>query len=229
MKILVCDDDKLFVNKISEDIACFFKEKKFDVHIIKINNNFEKIIDQNVDIIFIDIDLITVNGIELARKIKNKFPNILIVFISARNDLVFDTLSLGIFQFIRKNKYDVDLKKTLLQLNDNLTANNRYMLLEISKRKVKIMLKDIVYIMSIGSDVLIKCYENEYSIRATLPKIIGQLNCTKFIQIQRNVLVNFDQITEFEKWNVKCGNYEFTIGRKYQKVFLIRYEEYLVQ
>ena len=55
-----------------------------------------------------DIDLVIQNGINLVKQLKMINADLIVIFISAREDLVFDTFSVEPFQFIRKKHYDQD-------------------------------------------------------------------------------------------------------------------------
>lgn len=229
MDILICDDDKQFVDKFSKDIENFCKQINRKCQIVKKSYDFFKSTNYKFDVVFMDINLVEGNGIELADTFKKKSPETLIIFISSRSDLIFDTLSIGIFQFIRKNEYEKDFIRVMKQINDYYNKKENYVLININKRTTKIILSHVVYIISIGKEIIIKCYDTEYVIKATLKQVLEQMNYCNFIQIQRSLVINLEYIDEFIKWDVRCNNNTFKIGRKYQKEFLKAYEGYLIQ
>lgn len=229
MKILVCDDDVDFTEQLSKDIICFFEKRNIEINIKKKSNNFLQYLEFDFQVIFMDIDLIEMSGIDLAEIFREKAPTTLIVFMSSRNDLIFDTLSIGIFQFIRKNNYERDFLRTMTQIYEYYLKKEKSILLDINKRKTKIILSDIMYVMSIGHEILIKCYNKEYTVKSTLKNFLDQADFSNLIQVQRNLIVNIDYVIEFYKWGVECGGATFDIGRKYQKDFLKAYERYLLR
>ena len=109
MNILIVDDDKQFINLLKNDFLNYFSYQFNDIHIESKYDDYFHIESQKIDIAFIDIDLNTYNGINYAKLFRKKYnQNIIIIFISNREDLVFETLTTGVFQFIRKQKYDHD-------------------------------------------------------------------------------------------------------------------------
>lgn len=116
MKIVICDDDVNFSSLIADDFKNYFYEKIDNLDITIINHNFTFYTDYQVDICFMDIDLINKNGIDIVKKIKMNNKNLITIFVSAREDLVFNTFSVEPFQFIRKNHYKSDLYDTFQQL-----------------------------------------------------------------------------------------------------------------
>ena len=61
-----------------------------------------------IDIAFLNIGLQVCNGIDYGQYLRELYPHIIIIYITAREDLVFNIFSTGIFQFIRKSKYKQD-------------------------------------------------------------------------------------------------------------------------
>lgn len=230
LKILICDDDKIFAEKLKNDLHHFLNNLTETIKLeIKTTgfNLFEKI---NYDVVFMDIDLASVrmNGISIAKFIKEKNPNCLIIFVSARDDLVFETFKLDTFQFIRKKHYEMDFENSIKQLTDYLSKNKNFALIYINGRKRKVYLNDVKYIISIGNEVTIYCIDTEFTFRSTLKKALSILNSQDLIQIQKNFAVNLNYVDDFVKWKVICGKSEYKIGRVYQKDFLNRYENYLL-
>lgn len=230
MKILICDDDEKFVAKLSNDIIDYFTKSNLKVVIDKKTNTFNIIETFDYDVIFMDIDLTIekVDGITLAKRIKQKNPRALIVFTSAKNELVFNTFKVGGFQFIRKNHYKYDFNETIQQLNDYIRNNMCFSLINVNGRITKIYMNNIKYIMAIGHEINIFCYDGHIYYRATMKKTLEDLNFSNLVQIQKSIAVNLDYVDDFTKWKVICDKTEYKIGRVYQKHFLDLYENYLL-
>ncbi len=230
LKILICDDDLIFVNKLKTDVNDYFKIINQNVTIEEKSKDFLDVCFEEYNIIFMDIDLSNekIDGISLASLFKKENPGALIVFTSARNELVFKTFKVGGFQFIRKNHYQYDFDETMQQISDYILKNMSFALLNINGRKKKIYMNDIKYIISIGHEITIYCYDSELVLRSTIKQILEILGFSNLIQIQKNFVINFDYINDFIKWRVVCNDGEFIIGRKYQKDFQQSYENYLI-
>lgn len=230
LSVLICDDDLIFVNKLKTDVNNYFKTINQDVVIKEKSKDFLGVCFEEYNIIFMDIDLSNekIDGISLASLLKKENPGALIIFTSARNELVFKTFKVGGFQFIRKNHYHHDFDETMQQISDYILKNMSYVLLMINGRKKKVYVHNIKYIISIGHEIIIHCYNSELVFRSTMKQTLEMLGFSNLIQIQKNIAVNFDYIDDFVKWKVVCDEGEFTIGRKYQKDFQQSYENYLI-
>ena len=100
-----------------------------------------------VDILFLDIDMPDVNGIEVARKIREWNERQLIVFLTLHADYVFDTFEVQPFRFIRKTRMHMELFLALKAAIPILEhRKERYLELKTEDGREQINVHDIVYV-----------------------------------------------------------------------------------
>lgn len=110
MNILIVDDDKDFVNKLEKDLLIHLGNIDENISIDSFTDNFRHMpLNRDYRILFIDIELFDVDGIQLAKKINAILHNTLIIFVSSHNHLVQPTLIVHPFFFINKSHYDSDM------------------------------------------------------------------------------------------------------------------------
>lgn len=196
-----------------------------------INNNFISTLKSDYfDIIFLDIDLKNLTGIGIAAALKRQKSNPLIIFVSSRNDLVFDALSVQPFQFIRKSNLLEDTMLVLSLLNNYYKNNMTLITFNMHGRKTGIKINNILYLETEGHNISIVTTDNIYTYRCTMKQLIEEINSSSFIQIQKSITINFDFVEEIDEENnviLKNGNV-FTISRHYKQEVLNKYKEYLV-
>lgn len=231
MKIAIVDDDVVFLDffkhYLDEYLPNYFNEYK----IYDINSNFlKKLLNEQYDIIFIDIDLQSEKGIDVVSIIKKIYSNCIFIFVSSKKEMVFDALSVQPFQFIRKSNLLEDLLLTLSLLNNYYKNNEKLITLEFYGRKTCINIKDIVYVQSDYHEINIVTINDSYTYRSTLKNMLNLMNSKSIIQIQKSLAINFDYVKEVnEKYDVILKNDNiFTINRYYRKTFMQKYKEYLV-
>ena len=226
MKILICDNNLEFIHKIRADIEKKLNNEGIEYEIYIKDHDFVQI-DHIYDAIFVNVDLGNINGIEVARKIRKLMPKVIVIFVSENNDAVFETLSVGVFQFIRFDHYKQDIMQCLNDMMNYIKNNLQYVMLDIKGRKMKLYLNNIKYILSVGHEVTIYCYDCEICFRSTMAKVLAMLQSREIIQIQRAIAVHLGYIQDVKKWEVQGEDGQFQIGRKYQKDFLNNYENFL--
>lgn len=231
MNIIIVDDDQEFIKKLETDIEQQFSNID-ELHIFTFHNNFHKIFTySHIDIVFLDIDLkFSDNGINLAKHLKRIYPKIIIIFVSSHDDFVFNALSIGFFQFIRKKKYTTDVPKVLLQTKNYYKENNYKIVLNINGRQKMINLNEVQYILSIGHDLFIKTINEDFTIYSSLGKFIENTEYPDIMQIQKNLAINFNYAKSVCRNEIIMNNNEkFIVGRKYQSKVLDAHKEFLLK
>lgn len=229
MNILIIDDDKSFCEQLKNDFMQYFSHTVSEI-------NFE-IFHQRVfeleripDILFIDIDLSkNESGIDLAVQLRKQYPNLIIIFTSIRDDLIFNTLIVGVFQFIRKQKYETDLKITFSQLKKYIEAHFQKAFLKIKGEKQVVYFRNVSYIMAIGRLLLIHA-DQDYEISGTILDATRLFTTSNFVQVQRGLIINLQYITHVSYHTVEMfDGKQYQVGRKYREDFQNKYKEYLLK
>ena len=110
MNVAIVDDDIIFSRTLKKLIESFLNKIFNDLKIELINDNFyNRIKDKPYDLIFLDIDLKKSNGINIGKNTLLWENQPIIIFVSARNELVFSSLSVRPFYFVRKSNLKNDL------------------------------------------------------------------------------------------------------------------------
>ena len=233
LKCLIVDDDSLFISELKDILSDYLTKIFFKYSIETINHDFYKIdYNQYYDLIFLDIDLKDKNGINVAKIVRETNPeyNELIVFISARNDLVFDSLSVHPFHFVRKSHLEKDMKILFKLLTDYFKNTLRLITFNYYGRKTSIFQKDILYIESYGHNLAIVTKDKQYEYRSTMKEGLELIGTSFIVQIQRSLAIPISQIDMVEKSIVYMKNGKsYKIGKKYKEPLLQKYQEYLLQ
>ncbi|WP_050637077.1 LytR/AlgR family response regulator transcription factor [Candidatus Stoquefichus sp. SB1] len=232
MNILIIDDDLCFSKIIKKDILSFFSDFYDDISIEVINTDFKKVVEYStIDLIFLDIDLKTkYNGINIGQYIQSNFPKAIIVFVSSHEELVFSALSVRFFQFVRKSKYQTDIIKVLKQIKKHIDENIKKTVIRVNGRSHVIKISEIIYLMSIGHDLIIKTINNEFTIYSSLVKFMNEVDYKELVQIQRNMVINLNFTKDVTRIKViMFDDVEHNVGRKYQNNLIEKYEEYLLK
>ena len=230
MNVYIIDDDLMFSQKLKNSFDDYFQSQFPHIHYFMINNQFDQIKIKNIDILFIDIDLKSHNGIDIASQIKKQFPQILIIFISAYEHLVFDSLSVNLFHFIRKRVFEKDITVVFDQIDNYFKSNSQKLLISDNGRKKYVQVHSIEYIMVFGHDILIHTKDYDYHLYSSLNQFKQQLIYKDLIQIQRGVMVNLNYALSVDSKKVVMRDHkEYIVGRKYQKELISKYKEFLLR
>ena len=185
---------------------------------------------QNGDIYFLDIDLKESNGIKIAEKIRKYNYNAIIIFVSAMNDMIFDSLIVQPFHFIRKDNFKNDMDITLNLIKKYVINNYKIITLNLKGRKTAIKLSEIVYLESFLHEIIIHTLSDSYKYIGTFNSMFELINSSNIIRIHKSYAINMFWMKEIHKEEIIMNNgIILNIGKKYKENVLLSYKEYLLR
>ena len=124
MNIAIVDDDVDFSSELQQYVKKFIERlyTRYEIDIIN-NNFFNNTLDKTYDIVFLDIDLKEINGINIGKKLLVSEANPIIIFVSSRDDLVFSSLSVRPFYFT-KVIFKTRFRRNVYFVKDVFKRNN---------------------------------------------------------------------------------------------------------
>ncbi len=111
MKITVCDDE----NKIVEEITSFIKKDfpSSEVSAYSDGESFLASSEERPEVLLLDIDMPGISGMEVAATLTREKVQTLIVFVTAHDELVYDSFKYHPFAFVRKKFLEEELRSVL--------------------------------------------------------------------------------------------------------------------
>lgn len=230
MKIMIIDDDELFSNQLKHNLLSHFDSIDETLKVDIFSNHFSQInLSEYYHLAFVDIELIEMNGIDLARQITLTSPQTLIIFVSAHSQLIYESRIVRPFFFIRKNDFYEDIS-IFYDLVDDMFTKKSFINLSYKAQKSTISTNDIIYIESFNHMLKIVCKDHVYYDNRTLQNMISCLSTKDFIQIHRSYVINLNYLLSYLQSEViLTHNIHLSIGRSYKKKFKKVYQEFLIQ
>ncbi len=131
---------------------------------------------KKIDVIFLDIDMPMMSGLNIADEMMHILPDVSLIFVTNRADLVFDALRCNPFKFIRKSHLDEELADAIKSVIEKVVKEDFTLLLEDGKQTVSLSLHEINYLESIKHYVYIYTDVNEYKLRLKLSECKEKIN-----------------------------------------------------
>lgn len=157
------------------------------------------------DMVFLDIEMPGVDGITVCRRIREIAPETLVVFISNKEELVFQTFEVQPFRFIRKSQFDVLAPSLADSLSQELLRRNPSMLKIVEHLSGDVYSFDIStirYIEAQGKQCRIVTGSTDTVVRCRLMDLEEQLAGHSFLKPHRSYLVNCRYIFHIGKTEV---------------------------
>ena len=198
LKIAILDDDKTALMISASVVEAFLKEKNAEYKVFLFSNPLNFLAsakEEKFDLCFLDIDMPEMNGLEVASQLADIAKNGQIIFLSQREDLVFECLKFHPFGFIRKSKIIDDFSLMMNQWYQTIsnTESDETKIDFIDKTKtVSFKIKEIVYIEGDRNyqKVVLKD-KTSHNIRVAMGQLEEKLREHGFIRIHKGYLLNY--------------------------------------
>ena len=115
--IAICDDEKYILDKLKRLTVGFFQRKKVEVKVIVFRSG-EELLDyqQNIDILFLDIQMDGIDGMETARRLRNRNFRGYLIFITVLREMVFESFAVQPYDYLLKPMKEEAFVKTMERL-----------------------------------------------------------------------------------------------------------------
>lgn len=178
----------------------------------------EAIRKQKPDLVFLDIQMHSINGLEIADTLPQEC---LFIFTTAYAEYAFDGFNLDAVDFLHKpfsyERFEIAVGKALRRINAREAATPKSIVVKQGYSNVNIQLSDILYIEALGNYVKIIRYSGGSVLtRNNLKSIYDLLPSEMFLRIHRSYVVSVDGIVAYTHAKVILkGNKSLPIGAQY--------------
>jgi two-component system LytT family response regulator len=227
IKCLTIDDEPLALQQISS----YIERTPFLESVALCQSAFEAldfIKNSEIDLMFVDINMPDINGIDFVKSLVNK-PQI--IFTTAYSEFAIEGFKVDAIDYILKPiSYDIFLKaaskaKTWFELNrkepETLQTTHDCLFVKSEYKLVRILLSEIKYIESANEYIQIHLINNEpVTTLIRLKTMEEQLPKDKFMRVHRSFIVNLDQVKIIERNRIIFDKKVFIpIGEQYKDNF----------
>tara|TARA_R100000935_G_scaffold8302_6_gene17365 strand:- start:3095 stop:3811 length:717 start_codon:yes stop_codon:yes gene_type:complete len=220
---LIVDDEA-----IAREIIETHVSKLENVHVVASCSNaidaFNHISNQQIDVVFLDINMPEISGISFAKSINT---DIKVIFTTAYRDYAVAGFELKAVDYLLKPISFERLKKALdtyVDIYGNLkeTATSSlevsdFMFVRSDRKMIKIDYDAIIYIESYSDYLKIHVKNNTIVTRETITAIEAKLPKQQFLRIHRSYIIAIRYIQSFTNEHITVNNQALPISRTYKK------------
>ena len=202
INIAVCDDEKCVSVKIKKMAEDFFRKKNTDIFVAEYSSGEELLkSNQNIDILFLDIGMRGMDGIETAGRLRLQGYNGFLVFITVLKEMVFRSFEVQPFDYLVKPVQEEHFAKTMerlfLSMQDRLSPEKVNLLVRKGYESNIISFQDIIYCEIIDRKVYLYLVSGEvidyYERIENLEKKLDG----RFFRCHRSYLINLNHLKSY--------------------------------
>jgi len=224
LKYLVVEDDEIDRLSVETEAAKF----PFLKRIASCSHPLEAvelITKYHPDILFVDIEMPGISGLQLVKKLANQ--QLLPVFITSHPEFAIESYEIEAFDYLLKPLTAERFARCALRLRDfcrlrvkafafEKEQESGTLMIKQGYEKCKLHLKDILYLEAMKDYTRIIVPGKQYLVLATLSSMQDQLPPEKFIRIHRSYVVNLDKIVRLKGNRVHLPEDELPVGKLYK-------------
>ncbi len=203
-RFAICDDNPADIEYMETLIRAWNRKAGYQIELERFPSGeaflfaFEE--DQSYDVLFLDIEMKDLSGIDLAQKLRQLGSRIQIIFVTGYMDYIAQGYDVEALHYLLKPVTEEKLRGVLNRAMERLKNREKELTLTMSEGIVRIPLAEIRYLEVMGNYVTIHGGES-YSIKRTLSELEKMLD-ERFYRIHRSYIVNLQLVRKCTRTEV---------------------------
>jgi DNA-binding LytR/AlgR family response regulator len=225
IKCIIVDDEPLAI-EIVESYVNRIDQLQLQGTFRNAVQAFAYLQQHSVDLIFLDIQMPKLSGIEFLKTLKNP-PKV--IFTTAYRDYAIDGFDLEVIDYLLKpipfERFLKAVGKVMHQQTATVStppvkksepSTDDYVYFKVDKKMIKTKMAAVLYIESIKDYVKVRTDEKEIITQQKISYLEESLPSQQFLRIHRSFIVNIDKIDAYSATDVEIGKHSIPIGRNYK-------------
>lgn len=195
INIAIVEDMKKWADDIKAETETFLAEKSCQIDIYDCAETFLNI-RKDYRIVFMDIELKEMNGLEAAKQYKKQYPETLMILVTCHLEYSMEGYKVNAFRYLDKGNLKDNIREALEHAVLRLQRYERVRFRIVNEDVLALECRDILYIETYGRNVRIHTNGGDYISCEKISELAEQLESRGFFRCHKSYLVNFDWVDE---------------------------------
>lgn len=212
--IAICDDESNITNQLYELIKQYQREKAEEIHCdVYHNGEGLLLVEKEYDIIFLDIYMSGIDGIETAKRLRKKDKTVEIIYLSSYSGLTKEALSVHAFEYLEKPINKTDIYKQLDEVIERIFCKrvndeNKHHIIEFNggKTKMRLSIDEIYYFEREDRRIKVITKKGNFVLYETIASIEDKLKQFDFVLPHQSFVININYIKDYFKGQIIMMN-----------------------
>ena len=201
----MCDDELPFAEQLRSLVMAYAKKKRVELQ-AETFASAEELLEEiengaGFEILFLDIEMRKMDGIELGKKLRERSYQTLIIYVSGYDQYMRQLFEAEPFRFLSKPLKQEELENVLDKAFERISRFHRELFtIRFGKNVVNLLCRDIVYLESNKRKVIVQTVRGEYEYYHKLDEAEEELLAISadFVRIHKAYLVNMEHVEAFQ-------------------------------
>lgn len=212
IKIAVVDDENIICSYVEQSLLNLSKKYGISIETDVFNSGedlIKTIKETFYDVIFLDIKMKDLSGIDISRIIRNTMGNeaIQIIYISGNTEYTIEVFEYDPFHFLPKPLNNEKIENAFVKLIHKLRLKSEAFTYKVGHDSVKVAIKNILYFESNKRKIIIHYSDKKDEFYGSLENILQQLGKYNFLHIHKSYLVNPVHVHKCTYESVEMSNH----------------------
>jgi len=202
MRIAVCDDEEKFRTQEKDLIDKLAGSIDVIVDAYSDGRKLLEAFDKNpYDVLFLDIEMPAMDGITLAKKLRERSNSIYIVFLTGHVEYALEGYEVNALRYLTKPVQEDKLREVLRFVMDS-SISKRQIMIKVDGEETLINVSDIIYLEAQNQYVMLYTTDGEHLVRYNIGDFEEQLKNDGFFRIHRGYLISLGKVKKLVKSEV---------------------------
>ncbi|RYF83537.1 MAG: response regulator transcription factor [Chitinophagaceae bacterium] len=210
MKCILVDDNKM-ARMALKQLVSQVQNLELVAECSNAMEAYNQLANNGIDLIFLDIEMPEMSGIDLIKKLGNKKP--LIIFTTAKTDYAVEAFELNVVDYLVKPINQARLVQAVEKAQETLDSNKQevkveeqgFVFVKDNGMLKRISIEDILFLEAMGDYVKVHTTPKFHVVHATLKSIEEKLPASKFLRVHRSYIVAINKIDFIQEGTISIG------------------------
>lgn len=211
MRIAICDDEKFFRDTLKDELDKYAKERAFDFVYTEFSSG-ELLLASNIDfdLIFMDYQMRTINGIDTVDKMRKRNNKTIVVFITSYPQVAIESVKVHPYRFLTKPIESEKFYEALDSFVEQYNSDAYVLVYDEENDKTKRLAElDILYAEANNIYCKVVTFDKCYLHKNTLSNFEKQLKSDFFYRVHRSYLINMNYVDTYSNSKIVFENGEY--------------------
>ena len=223
-RIGICDDEIEFCTEIEGFVQEYAEKEEITVKTEIFTSGealFETMNHENTfDLLFLDIELGGINGVEVGHRLREKVENeaMQIIYVSSKESYAMQLFQIRPFDFLTKPVTMEKITKVLSEYKRLFIDRNIFFTYHVGKSTYRISENDILYFQCEGKKIQVITTKDKREYYGKMVDVEKQISMNKFCVVHKSYIVNINYVSEFcPDEVVMCNEIRIPISQSMRK------------
>ncbi|NNG11379.1 MAG: response regulator transcription factor [Arenibacter sp.] len=179
--------------------------------------------NNNIDLIFLDVEMPIINGFDLLESLDNP-PQV--ILITGNPNYALKAFDYDVTDYLHKpisaSRFDTSIKRALTKYEQlqKVTEDDEYIFVKSNLRQRKVVLNDIKWVEALGDYIKLVTNEGNVVILSTMKSFEQKLPQDKFLRVHKSYIVNLEKVEKFNSKSVELDGRQVPLSRNKKNVLI---------